>query len=103
MRCLVQFSFPVEAGNKSISSGKLQEHMKRILDELKPEAAYFYAVNGKRGGIMVVDMKEASQIPKIAEPFFLAYNASVEIQPVMTPEDLMKAGPHIEKAVKNYT
>lgn len=103
MRCLIQFSVPVETGNESISSGKLQKHLKNILDDLKPECAYFYAVNGKRGGVLIVDMKDASQIPAIAEPFFLAYNASVEIHPVMVIEDLMKAGPHIEKAVKKYT
>ena len=47
-------------------------------------------------------MSDASQIPMIAEPWFLSLNASVEIRPVMTPDDLRKAGTHIEKAVKTY-
>jgi hypothetical protein len=38
----------------------------------------------------------------VAEPFFLAFNASVEVFPAMTLEDLMKAGPHIESAIKKY-
>jgi hypothetical protein len=47
-------------------------------------------------------MRDASQIPAIAEPWFLAFNASVEIHPVMIPDDLAKAGSAIENAVKKY-
>ena len=45
----------------------------------------------------------ASQIPVAAEPLFLALNASVEFHPAMIAEDLMKAGPGIEDAVKKYS
>ena len=38
----------------------------------------------------------------MAEPWFLAFNASVEIHPVMIPDDLAKAGGAIENAVKKY-
>jgi hypothetical protein len=47
-------------------------------------------------------MDDASQIPAIAEPWFLAVNATVEFKPVMKMEDLLKAGPSIEKAVKKF-
>jgi hypothetical protein len=47
-------------------------------------------------------MHDASQIPAIAEPWFLAFNASIEIHPVMVPEDLSRAGSAIEVAVKKY-
>jgi hypothetical protein len=47
-------------------------------------------------------MDDASQIPAIAEPWFLALNAAIEVTPVMVPEDLQKAGPAIERAVKTY-
>ena len=73
-----------------------------ILAEQKPDAVYFYADDGKRTGLLVVNMKDTSQIPAIAEPWFLAFNASVEFHPVMSPEDLAKAGPAIAKAAKNY-
>ena len=42
------------------------------------------------------------QIPAIAEPWFLAFNASIEIHPVMTLDDLAKAGGAIENAVKKF-
>jgi hypothetical protein len=48
-------------------------------------------------------MKETSQIPAIAEPFFLAYNARVTFFPVMDAEDLANAILGIEKAVKEHS
>ena len=51
---------------------------------------------------MVVNISDVSQIPALAEPWFLTANAKVEFIPAMTPEDLAKAGPSIEAAVKKY-
>ena len=48
-------------------------------------------------------MQDASQIPAIAEPWFLAFNARLEIHPVMVPDDLTRAGSAIEAAVKKYS
>ena len=47
-------------------------------------------------------MQDASQIPAIAEPWFLGFNASIEIHPVMVPDDLAKASSAIEAAVNKY-
>ena len=47
-------------------------------------------------------MDDASQIPAIAEPLFLGLDATVQIHPVMTPEDLEKATPAIEQAAQRY-
>ena len=102
MRCLLKVSIPVEAGNDAISDGTLPKHLDTILNELKPEAAYFTAENGKRTAFLFLDLKDASQIPAAAEPFFLAFNAQVEFHPVMNLEDLKKAMPTIERAAKNY-
>jgi len=38
----------------------------------------------------------------VAEPWFLAFDAHIELHPAMNLEDLKNAGPGIERAVKNY-
>jgi len=101
MRFLIKVSFPVEAGNAAAKKDGFKA-IQRILEQQKPEAAYFIADGGKRTGILIMNMEDASQIPAIAEPWFLALNASIEATPAMVPDDLRKAGPAIEQAVKAY-
>ena len=102
MRFLLKVNIPVDAGNAAARAGKLGGTIQSILADLKPEAAYFTDENGQRTAFIILDMQDVSQIPAIAEPWFLAFNAHVEIHPVMVPDDLMKAGPAIEQAVKKY-
>jgi hypothetical protein len=102
MRFLVKVNIPVEAGNAAAKAGKLGTIIQSILADLKPEAAYFTDDNGQRTAFLFLEMQDASQIPAIAEPWFVAFNASIEIHPVMVPEDLMRAGSAIEAAVKKY-
>jgi hypothetical protein len=92
MRFLVKVNIPVEAGNAAAKAGKLGTTIQSILADLKPEAVYFTADNGQRTAFLFLEMQDASQIPAIAEPWFLAFNANIEIQPVMVPDDLAKAG-----------
>lgn len=102
MRFLLKVNIPVEAGNAAARGGKLRTTIQTILEELKPEAVYFTDSNGQRCGYLFFEMQDASQIPAIAEPWFLAFNASLEFHPVMLPADLAKASGSIEKAVKKY-
>jgi hypothetical protein len=103
MRMLLRVSIPVETGNAAAKAGTLGTTVERILADLKPEAVYFFADdNGNRTGSIVFDMKDASQIPGIAEPWFLAFNAQVTFRPVMNPQDLATAGPSIAKAAQQY-
>ena len=77
--------------------------MATILEELQPEAAYFTAVEGTRGGYLVVNMEDASQIPALTEPPLLGVGATVHMQPVMTPEDLRgAAGDALEQMAQRY-
>jgi hypothetical protein len=98
----MKVAIPVETGNAAISDGSLGKTIESILADLKPEAAYFAGDNGKRTGFIFFDLKDASQIPAVAEPWFLAFDAHIELHPAMNLEDLKNAGPGIERAVKNY-
>jgi hypothetical protein len=91
MRMLLKFQVPVETGNRTVSDGTLQKVTQSTVDRLKPEAAYFFAQDGLRGGLMVFDMTDVSQIPVIAEPLFMGLDAKVEFIPVMNADDLAKA------------
>ena len=102
MRILLKVNIPVETGNAAAKSGKLSTTIQSILSDLKPEAAYFTDDKGQRTGYLFLDLAEAAQIPAICEPWFMAFNAAVEIHPVMVPQDLAKAAPAIKKAVKKY-
>ena len=103
MRMLLRVSIPVEAGNAAAKAGTLGSTVEKILADLKPEAAYFFPDdNGQRSGSIVFDMKDSSQIPAIAEPWFLAFNAKISLRPVMNPQDLATAVPSINKAGQQY-
>jgi hypothetical protein len=101
MRFLFKISFPVEAGNAAAKKDGFKA-IQSILEQQKPEAAYFIAEGGRRTGILIMNMEDASQLPAIAEPWFLALNAAIDVTPAMVPADLQMAGPAIQQAVKLY-
>jgi hypothetical protein len=92
MRMMLSASMAVESFNTAVLDGSAATKMMKILQALKPEAAYFVAKNGERTAILIVDVSDASQVPSIVEPLMLTFNAKVEIQPVMVPQDLQQAG-----------
>ena len=102
MRFLLKVNIPNDAGNAAARAGSLGKTIKAILEEQKPEAVYFSDDRGQRCGYLFIEMADASQIPAFAEPWFQAFNAHIELHPVMTMEDLAKAGPDIKRAVKQF-
>jgi hypothetical protein len=91
MRMMMQVELPLEPFNSKVRNGSAAPTMKKILDDAKPEAAYFGEQDGKRGGILIVDLAKPSDVPKLAEPWFLNFNAEVKFRVVMTPQDLAES------------
>ena len=102
MRFLIKASLPTEKANKAMKDGSFAGTMQSILSDMKPEAVYLTEDAGMRCAYIIVDMQDASQLPALAEPLFLAFEANIEVHLAMLPEDLMKAGPAIELAAKKY-
>ena len=103
MRMLLRASIPVEAGNAAIKAGTLGPTVNQILAGTNHEAAYFYVDDeGRRCASIVLDMKDSSEMPGLAEPWFLAFGAKVSFRPVMSRQDLVAAGPGISRAVAEF-
>ena len=91
MRMMLHVVMPVDTSNAAIRSGEFVPFVQKVLGDLKPEAAYF------------TDMKDESQLPAIAEPWFLTLQAKLTVKPAMTPQDLGgAAGANIGAALKAH-
>jgi Domain of unknown function (DUF3303) len=102
MRFLVKATIPLESGNDLVRDPEMAARMQAIMGDIKPEAVYFTAADGQRAIFLIVNMNEASDMVKIAEPLWLALEADVECWPVMTQDDLMKAAPTLEGYAEKY-
>jgi hypothetical protein len=92
MKMLLQVKLPHEPFNAAVRDGSVGRKIQSILKDTKPEAVYFTEMDGTRGAILIVDLKDPSKVPSLAEPWFLHFNADCQFRVVMTPHDLAKAG-----------
>jgi hypothetical protein len=83
MRMMLRFTAPVETSNQAIKDGSLKKTLESLMAKLKPEAAYFGPLEGKRAAMIFFDMAESSKIVEICEELFLNLDAEVEFIPVM--------------------
>ena len=75
MRVMIKAILPVETANKAVTDGSLGDTIGSILGDLKPEATYFGLQEGSRTAFIVVDVTDSAKLPRLVEPFFLAFNA----------------------------
>lgn len=92
MKMIMEVKIPPEAFNEAVKDGTINQKMGKIMENNKPEAAYFTTVDGNRGGYLIVNLEDPSKIPSLAEPWFIYFNATIKFKPFMTPEDLQRAG-----------
>jgi len=89
---LMNVRIPHQTFNAAVKNGTAGAKLKKVLDATKPEAIYFTEQNGLRTAVVIVDLPDTSKIPALVEPWFLTFDASIHIHPVMLPEDLKRAG-----------
>jgi hypothetical protein len=92
MKILLSVSLPHKPFNAAVKDGTAGSKLNRILEATKPEAVYFTERNGQRGAVLVLELPDASKIPAMVEPWMLTFEADIELRPVMTAEDLKRAG-----------
>ena len=68
MRMLLHVEFPLEPFNSLVRNGTAGQKIQKVLEAIKPEAAYFTEFDGKRGGTLVVNVNSPSDVPAMAEP-----------------------------------
>ena len=90
MRMFMSVQIPNAGGNEAIKNNQLSAVMGKFIETHRPEAAYFLTRDGERCAHFYFDLKDVSQIPAIAEPFFMTMNAKVTYAPAMNGDDLKK-------------
>jgi hypothetical protein len=89
MRTMLKFTIPTtEESNALIKDGSIGQAMETIIGNLQPEAAYFCPLDGNRGGYLVFDMEDESELVTKLEPFWLQLGATIETFPVMNADEL---------------
>lgn len=91
MKMLLTVEFPLEPFNTCVRDGSIGQKIDSILQAIQPEFAYFTEQDGSRGGIFLVDVERASDVPKFAEPFFLILHARCKFRIAMSAMDLQAA------------
>jgi hypothetical protein len=92
MRMLLNVVIPHEPFNTAVRKGTVGDTIAKILEATKPEAVYFTEQDGHRGAVLIVNVEKPSQVPALAEPWFLHFQADCKFRIAMTPEDLQRAG-----------
>ena len=93
----------MDAANAAISEGRLQKIIQQVSKTIAPETSFFTAEQGYRTGIFIFDLKDASLIPSIAEPFFTELNAKVEFFPGMDFNELGRGLENWNKQAPTYS
>jgi hypothetical protein len=102
MKMMVEFSMPTDSGNDIVRSGKVAKIFENLMADLKPEATYFYPTGGGRGGHMIVEMTDSSDVANVGERFWFGLKAHVTMRPVMGPGDLQKGLAGMEDTIKRF-
>jgi len=101
MRMMLRITFPTDRFNEMTRAGTVGPTIQKILTDTQPEAAYFGSQNeGRRGAVVVVEIPTPTDLPRVTEPWYLAFGARVETSVAMTPQEV--AGLDLDTLAKAY-
>ena len=102
MRFMIEFSVPTQHGNDVVRSGKIDKVFRKLGEDLKPEAMYFYPADGLRAGCIFVQSDNPAICAVVGERLWFGLQAQIKVTPVMNAEDLGKGLSDIAKVIENY-
>ena len=85
MRTMVKFTIPTQEANPLVKDGSIGQTMETLIGNLQPEAAYFGPIDGKRGGFIVINMEEGSDVVTKLEHLWLELGATDRTLPGCDP------------------
>jgi len=100
MRFLVKCVIPHGKANSLIKTGTLFKQLMKYVDDVKPEEVYLTPGDGQRALYFVLDMPSIDRMIAVTEPPWLDWEADLDMTPVLTLADLQKAGPDMEKLIR---
>ena len=102
MRFMIEFTVPTQSGNEAVRSGKIEKVIRKLGEEFRPEAMYFYPSEGLRAGCIFLQSDNPAICAAVGERLWFGLHAQVRVTPVMTGEELGKGLSDIGKVVENY-
>lgn len=88
MRALLEIELDTPTANRAVADGAIMARFNQIMADLKPEAAYAFPRNALRCQIVVVDVADEAAVVAICEPFWLEFNAHIDMHVCMNADDL---------------
>ena len=101
MKILFKISFPVERFNELARKGTAGQKLASILEATKPESIYFTGGQSGRGVVAVYDFADGSQVPAVAEPWFLTFDAHIEYSVAISGQEMEKG--NLDEVIKPWS
>ncbi|MER6215765.1 MULTISPECIES: hypothetical protein [unclassified Streptomyces] len=88
MRVMLRAHLDTAASNEGVQTGALVQSMRKFIERVRPEAAYFGLHEGVRSCWIVFDLQESAELPLLTWDLFSRFHAEIEVTPVTTGDEL---------------
>jgi len=61
---LMRATMDTERANEALQNGTMQQNLQQAMEQLRPEASYFYEDEGKRAALFVFEMEDRRRFPR---------------------------------------